>query len=63
MPCFFRSRVSNRLAALAVAASLDDLVKHITVLIDGAHSQCFLPAMVMTTSSRCHASFRLGFLR
>jgi hypothetical protein len=36
MPCFFRSR-----ASLGVAAVLDDLVKHITVLVDGAPQPVF----------------------
>lgn len=41
-----------------VAAALHQYVEHRTVLVTVRHSQCFLPLMVTTTSSRCHLSPR-----
>jgi hypothetical protein len=35
IPCFFKSRVSARFAALVIATALDNLVENIAILING----------------------------
>jgi hypothetical protein len=49
------------LRGAAISPALDEDVENKAILIDGA--QCFLPAIVITTSSRCHLSPRTGARR
>jgi len=46
-----------------VAPALHQDVQHHPVLVHGRHNQCFTPAIVSTTSSRCHLSPAAGSLR
>jgi hypothetical protein len=48
---------------LLIAPALDENIENEAVLVDGTQSQCFLPAKLMTTSSRCHLSPRRGARR
>ena len=57
-PCPFRSFRISRLAALAFLRLCTSASRTKPSWSTARHSQCFVPAMVTTTSSRCHLSPR-----
>ncbi len=55
--CFLQQPDEQPLGGLRVASALNNLVEDVALLIETARqSQCFLPAMEITTSSRCQTS-------
>src|SRR5271165_6888128 len=62
-PCFFSSLRNKRLAAFLSRRLWTRTSRTKPSWSTARQSQCFLPAMVMTTSSRCHLSPRRGARR
>lgn len=54
--CLFRSFLINRFAALAFRRLWTRTSRTKPCWSTARHNQCFLPAIVITTSSRCHLS-------
>src|SRR4051812_27796886 len=61
--CFFSSFRSNRLAACLSRRLCTNTSSTIPVWSTARQSQCFTPAILMATSSRCHLSPTRGSLR
>ena len=52
----FQKLSHQTFGGLGITAALHQYIENEAILIDARHSQCFLPVMEMTTSSRYHLS-------